>query len=257
MYRNAQAGECPLVVDTTTPSCGNSRFGCWTCTVVERDKSMEALIEGGEEWMEPLLKLRDWLASTRVPESKYQFREVRRRNGRIHVWGENENRIVWGPYKLDVRREILRRVLEAQEKVRKTGPDPEVQLISPEELHEIRRIWRVEEGDWEDSLPRIYRGATGRDLELVEEDAPASTELDERVLLEVCEEHDVPAGLMRELVDLQRKLQGLGRRCGVQNEIEKVLKKDWSDPQKVLAHIGWTPDAAEDGLKGEERADEA
>ena len=24
MYRNAQAGECPLVVDKTTPSCGNS-----------------------------------------------------------------------------------------------------------------------------------------------------------------------------------------------------------------------------------------
>ena len=56
MYRNAQAGECPLVVDTTTPSCGNSRFGCWTCTVVERDKSMEAMIDSGEEWMEPLLE---------------------------------------------------------------------------------------------------------------------------------------------------------------------------------------------------------
>lgn len=47
LYRNAQAGECPLVVDTTTPSCGNSRFGCWTCTVVERDRSMEAMIDSG------------------------------------------------------------------------------------------------------------------------------------------------------------------------------------------------------------------
>ncbi len=256
MYRNAQAGECPLVVDTTTPSCGNSRFGCWTCTVVERDKSMEAMIEGGEGWMEPLLELRDWLASTREPEAKHQFREVRRRNGRIQVWGEKENRIVWGPYKLDVRREILRRVLDTQEKVRKTGPDANVQLIGPEELHEIRRIWRVEEGDWEDSVPRIYRETTGRDLEWIEEDAPASTELDERVLVDVCKEHDVPAGLMRELMDLQRKLQGLGRRYGVQNEIEKVLKKDWRDPQKVLAEIGWTPDSGEDELEGEGPADE-
>ena len=64
LYRNAQAGECPLVVDTTTPSCGNSRFGCWTCTVVERDKSMEAMIDSGQEWLEPLLELRDWLATT-------------------------------------------------------------------------------------------------------------------------------------------------------------------------------------------------
>ena len=36
MYKNAQAGECPLVVDTTTPSCGNSRFGCWTLPVALR-----------------------------------------------------------------------------------------------------------------------------------------------------------------------------------------------------------------------------
>jgi len=38
MYRGATAdGECPLVVDTSTPSCGSSRFGCWVCTLVEQD----------------------------------------------------------------------------------------------------------------------------------------------------------------------------------------------------------------------------
>jgi DNA sulfur modification protein DndC len=49
LYRNANAGDCPLVIDETTPSCGNSRFGCWTCTVVNKDKSMEGLIDNGEE----------------------------------------------------------------------------------------------------------------------------------------------------------------------------------------------------------------
>ena len=249
MYRNAQAGECPLVVDTTTPSCGNSRFGCWTCTVVERDRSMEALIDSGENWMEPLLELRDWLARTGEPESKHEFREVRRRNGQIQQWGENEDKIVWGPYKLEVRRDILRHVLEAQEKVRQTGPDPNIELIGQDQLHEIRRIWRVEEGDWEDSIPRIHREVTGRDLEWVEEDASTSSELDERVLVEVCEDHGVAAGLMRELMDLQRRLQGLGRRHGVQNEIERILKKDWRDPERVLAEIGWTPgDDGNDGI---------
>lgn len=245
MYRNAQAGECPLVVDTTTPSCGNSRFGCWTCTVVERDRSMEALIESGEAWMEPLLELRDWLAATRDPESKHEYREVRRRNGRIQQWGENDDKIVWGPYKLGVRRDILRHVLTAQEQVRQTGPDPNLELISHDQLHEIRRIWRVDEGDWEDSIPRIHREVTGRDLDWVQEDAPASSELDERVLVEVCGDHGLPAGLMRELMDLQRRLQGLGRRHGVQTEIEKILSKDWRDPEKVLADIGWIPDHEE------------
>ena len=58
LYRNSNAGECPLVIDETTPSCGNSRFGCWTCTVVTKDKSMEAMIDKGEDWMLPLLEFR-------------------------------------------------------------------------------------------------------------------------------------------------------------------------------------------------------
>jgi DNA sulfur modification protein DndC len=41
MYRGATAdNECPLVVDTSTPSCGDSRLGCWVCTLVNKDKSM-------------------------------------------------------------------------------------------------------------------------------------------------------------------------------------------------------------------------
>ena len=54
MYQGASAdGECPLVVDTSTPSCGSSRFGCWVCTVVDQDRSMEAMIKNDEEkvWM--------------------------------------------------------------------------------------------------------------------------------------------------------------------------------------------------------------
>jgi DNA sulfur modification protein DndC len=257
LYRSAQSGECPLVVDSTTPSCGNSRFGCWTCTVVERDKSMEAMIESGDEWMEPLLELRDWLSSTQAPGSKHLFRDVRRRNGRIQVWGEDGDKVVWGPYKLDVRRQILRRLLAAQEQVRKTGPDADVELIDQEQLHEIRRIWRVEEGDWEDSLPGIHREVTGRDLQWVLEDAAAPSELDERVLSEVCNEHELPAGLLRELMDLQRELQGFGRRHGVQNRIERILGKDWRDPEQVLAEIGWTPESASEDSDGEELPDEA
>src|SRR5262249_48087349 len=67
LYRNAQAGECPLVVDKTTPSCGNSRFGCWVCTVVNRDSSMESMIENGEPLMEPLLGFRNKLAQPQDP----------------------------------------------------------------------------------------------------------------------------------------------------------------------------------------------
>lgn len=50
LYRNAQGGECPVVTQKSdAPSCGtsSSRFGCWTCTVVVKDRSLEGFIEAG------------------------------------------------------------------------------------------------------------------------------------------------------------------------------------------------------------------
>jgi DNA sulfur modification protein DndC len=55
LYRNAQGGECPLVIDKSqAPSCGtsSSRFGCWTCAVVEKDRSMEGFIQTGLDELE-------------------------------------------------------------------------------------------------------------------------------------------------------------------------------------------------------------
>lgn len=251
LYRNAQGGECPLVVDTTTPSCGNSRFGCWTCTVVERDKSMEAMIDNGQEWMEPLLELRDWLAATTEPSRKHEFREVRRRDGKVHIWGEGQNKIIWGPYKLTIRREILRKLLEAQLEVRRRGPDPKAKLITDEELHEIRRRWRTEEGDWEDTVPQIYRQVSGEDLDWVDEDTAGSTALDSRILEEVCSEHGMPPALLRELIDLERNLQGLGRRAAVHERIDRILGKDWRTAEAVFKAIGWRAYAESDEI-GEE-----
>lgn len=50
LYRGATAdNECPLMVEKGLPSCGKSRFGCWVCTMVEKDKSMEAMIANDDE----------------------------------------------------------------------------------------------------------------------------------------------------------------------------------------------------------------
>lgn len=62
IYRGATPdAECPLVVDKSTPSCGDSRFGCFVCTMVSEDKSMQAMIQNDEDrrWMMPLLKFRN------------------------------------------------------------------------------------------------------------------------------------------------------------------------------------------------------
>ena len=252
LYRNAQAGECPLVVDKTTPSCGNSRFGCWVCTVVQQDHSMESLIENGEEWMQPLLEIRDWLASTQDPAQKGKFRRLRRRDGTIKVGVGEGKKVGWGPYEMWVRKDILRRVLQAEKRIRQANPDGEMSPIFPEELHEIRRIWRTEEGDWEDSLPGIYREVFGQDLDWVDDDVGGSTKLDAEVLRRVCGRNDLPSDLLRELVDVVRQHHGMSRRSGIYNRIEAVLRKDWRDRDEVLASL---PGAPGEGSKERPLAD--
>lgn len=50
LYADADSGECPFAgihAGGQTQSCGNSRFGCWVCTVVKEDKSLNGFIKSG------------------------------------------------------------------------------------------------------------------------------------------------------------------------------------------------------------------
>lgn len=132
LYRNGQGGECPLVLDKSdAPSCGtsSSRFGCWTCTVVEKDKSAQGFIDAGFDEIEPLMEFRDWLAAVRNDKTK---RMAHRRNGLVTFMANDEP--VPGPFTLAARAEILDRLLALQQDVTAT-------LISDAEVEIIRRIW--------------------------------------------------------------------------------------------------------------------
>lgn len=232
LYRSAQAGECPLVVDDTTPSCGNSRFGCWTCTVVTRDKSMEAMIDSGQEWMIPLLEFRDWLAETQDPARKHLYREHKRRTGQVSV---KDGKLIRGPYRLEFCKEILRRLLDTQNQVRAEGPDPQQELISEAELHEIRRIWRTERQGWEDSVPQIYAEMTGETLDWLQDDMGAFSAQEYRMLHDICQEHDMPTDLVARLLEQERQMQGMHRRAGIFQRIDEVLREEWRDETTIRA----------------------
>jgi DNA sulfur modification protein DndC len=247
MYKNAQAGECPLVVDKSTPSCGSSRFGCWTCTVVTKDKSMEAMIDGGQDWMEPLLAFRNWLATTADPAVKPKIREHRRRSGRVEFLGEGAKRkIKWGPYTLTFRQEILRKLLQAQQAVRKDGPDRNAVLITEPELLRIRQLWQFAEGDWQDSLPRIYNEVVGSSLTYEADDWSGMGSLEAEVLATVAASHQIPDGLMRELFDAERDQHGMNRRSRIYERIDAILKKDWISRDEVFRSVGVVDTADEE-----------
>ena len=163
MYRGATAdGECPLVRNTNTQSCGKSRFGCWVCTLVETDKSMAAMIQNDEEkaWMTPLLDFRNEIGNPELDRSRRDFRRMR---GNLHLY---KGRLVHGPYKKEVRQEWLKRLLSIQTDINRTGPEEfkSLKLITNEELSEIRRIWVNEKHEFEDALPAIYKEVTGSDF---------------------------------------------------------------------------------------------
>ena len=234
LYRNTNAqGECPLVVDETTPSCGNSRFGCWTCTVVTKDKAMEGLIDNGEDWMLPLLDFRDFLAETRNPEKKPEIREHRRRNGKVTIVN---NQLIHGPYTLDFCKELLTRLLTTQEKVRKEGPDPEIKLITDDELEEIRKIWRTERQDWQDTVPQIYAEIVG-DRDWIVDDTIPFTEKDKEILGTICDEKGVPVTLVAKLLDTERQMDGMSRRAKIQSRIDEIFREDWRSGEEARAEL--------------------
>ncbi len=239
LYKSGQDGECPLVIDKDQPSCGNSRFGCWVCTVVERDKSMEAMITNGEEWMQPLLDFRDWLVKTQDPAQKHKIRNYRRRTGKVQSREVNgEKKIIWGPFKLETRQDILRRLLLVEKSIQENGPNPKEELISKEELVHIRHMWRFEEGDWLDSLPSIYQEVTGETLELAEDDWSGMGEVEYKTLSSICEEHNMPIGLFTELFDAEKRQNGMSRRSKIYNNIDSIFKKDWRSREDIFLEFG-------------------
>lgn len=239
LYQSAQ-GECPLVIDTLTPSCGNTRFGCWVCTVVDQDRSMEAMTESGDAWMKPLLEFRNYLTSTQDPANKLEQRSLVRRNGRVWI-RDADNKLIYGPYAFDegkqFRQELLRRLLRTQTKVRQLGPDPHIKLIQPEELHAIRRIWRSEEGDWADTLPQIYAQETGETLDWVQDDTGVLGVQEETLLREVCEARDVPHKLVKLLLGVVQEHSGMRRRHNIYAKYGEIFRRDWRSDEEILASV--------------------
>lgn len=239
MHSSGQ-GECPLVIDESTPSCGNSRFGCWTCTVVTKDRAMENLIQNGEDWMLPLLQFRDVLAKTTEPEQKDTYRNYKRRNGKVSYQyakeGEDlgaERKHIPGPYWLKYRKQWLKELLALEKSLNDDGHA--ISLITEPELHAIRQQWLRDpnEPDWTDELPEIYRSVYGRDLNWIIDDQSRFDTYDAQLLSEVSEKFDTSSEMVMKLIELEVSMEGLSRRHGIFEKIDSILKKDWGSLEQI------------------------
>jgi DNA sulfur modification protein DndC len=259
IYRGASAdNECPLVVDTTTPSCGSSRFGCWVCTLVSQDKSLTAMIQNDEEkeWMQPLLDFRKELDL----EENRNRRDFRRRRGGVQLYernleGEVSIEPIPGPYLKEAREDFLRKLLKVEKQIRQTAPENmrDITLLTIEELSEIRRIWLEERHEFDDSVPRIYEEVTG---EVFKDPRPGADQsilgTDEwGVLEEICDGDGMHLELMARLLDTERQFKKKTRRVGIYETLEKCFDTSSRSPEVAIRNAHLKRDLRQAALEGD------
>jgi DNA sulfur modification protein DndC len=204
LYASASNGECPIQIDTSTPSCGNSRFGCWTCTVVDRDRASEGLLASGDERMEKLIEFREKLLFYRDPANGK--RDTRRMNG-------NQGP---GPLLISARRELLAKLLALQEEV-------QLQLNSPEELLLIQQMWKAaRDPDDGRGVARIVNKQRGVFMSTDLNELNRLRELQE----EVAVEKGIRADTLRRLLAKVEEYSESHRAHGLPDDLLNILKDD-------------------------------
>ncbi len=202
LYRKANGGECPVVLDLNTPSCGGSRFGCWTCTVVKEDKSMQGFIDTGESELQPLKDFRDWLKDIREDPSR---RSLLRRDGKSAAPG---------PFNPSARKEILERLLKIETQVGFT-------LIDDNDLRYIQQQWN-KEFDYSDSTLELA-ARHGRKIEMENTSPPAPR--DDALLEQCAVDADFPPELAHELLNIVRVRYAELGRWGAKKQLQDTLSE--------------------------------
>ena len=213
IYSDASADdyECPtMVANKEHKSCGQSRFGCWTCTVVKKDKSISAQIENGEEWLIPLRDVRDWIQEQR---NIVDNREPFRRNG---LPAPNDMGVV----KLKHRAEILEKVLDAQKQINDMGI--EIELINNQELIAIQVTW-YRDLYFDYKVSDIYNKVFNKNLDMKQHNELIKKE--EEILLSACENDKKQFNLIQDLLKLEKAKTIMMKRRGLIEDIENRYKQ--------------------------------
>ena len=208
LYRKAGGDECPLVVDTSTPSCGNSRFGCWVCTVVEQDKSIHGFIESGESWLEPMADFRDLIKEMREEREEYRIKDEKRIGG-------------YGPFTIQARQLILEKLLNTEKACFETHQE---KLINSEELWAIQQLWFYDGAD-KFAVKKLYKKVYG-DIDKLNHNKPdiQQTGIEEDIhLLNLCEDKSINNDLLQKLIHIESDYTKMRRKVGLYERLDAAF----------------------------------
>lgn len=218
LYAGADSGECPFAgihAGGQTQSCGNSRFGCWVCTVVKEDKSLNGFIKSGHRELIPLADFRKWLMSIR---DNPKYREKKRRNGSIYE--DKEGNIGYGPFTWEARQMILSELINTQKKMG-------YELITVDELKAIDEIWDDELDLSRRTLVELYEKLTGERLPWYEYKEALIDEDTVYELEKLAMENEVPFDLVRNVILSVYQTKNYSNQKKMREGIDYLLNQQW------------------------------
>ena len=219
LYQGENLGEEQSVLGEVDrekiPVTGNSRFGCWCCTVVKEDKSLNGFIKAGHRELIPLAEFRTWLMSIRDVD---KYREKKHRDGTVYA--DKHGNKGYGPFTWEARKLILTKLIETQKAIN-------YELITLDELRAIDEIWDRELDLSRRVLVDLYYDLTGEKLPwdsykeaLIKADIVDSIE-------NMCEEYNVPSELVKNLLLSVHQNKNYSNPKIMRKDLEKLLNQQW------------------------------
>ncbi len=219
LYQGENLGEEKSVLGEIKkediPITGNSRFGCWICTMVKEDKSLKNFIDHGATKLKPLRDFRNWLLMMRSLPSA---RENKRRNGAVYQ--KKDGALGQGPFTMESRMTILRKLLLLQEE---TG----MELITQEELRCIDRMWEKDGDLSRRALVDLYYETTGKRLPWDTYKVPIYDESVIKEIQSLCEEFDVEFELISKLIVEIENNKSFARSMKLNKAFDKIMNQGW------------------------------
>lgn len=218
---SGDSGECPFIADESTAksSCGNSRFGCWICTVVKEDKSLNGFIESGHDELKPLLEFRKWILEER---DKPENRKMHKRNGAVI---KKDGKIMMGPFNFEARQKILKKLLETQIEMQKYFPN--LELITIDELKSIDEIWSDEEDITSKALLNLYKQIMGKSLPWDKYKKTIFGSDTISMINNKCNEFNIDTNLFNKLIIDTNKYKYFSNNTNLKNSVSKTLNQQW------------------------------
>ncbi|OPY36397.1 MAG: hypothetical protein A4E35_01936 [Methanoregula sp. PtaU1.Bin051] len=227
-YYSKGEDEIEFIIDNKGKAGGSSRMGCWVCTVVPRDWSLEGFINDGESWLLPLLNFRNKLQKIREdPSFREDTLKVEKKKKIIaEILGKQFNGIeryghkMLGPFTLKTRHELLLDLIELQNNFELKKR--QISLISPEEIQAIITLW-IYEGDNLYEIVDVLRKAGASEFFVNHLLNQSKNEVIE-IQNSICKKYQITPELINKLLVIENDLSGLSRRHGIYNRLDTVIE---------------------------------